>query len=120
MGILGDSILVAPVFSKSEDVNFNLPAGSWTSWFKEEVKKACGYGKAQIQNLFIGVEVTVFSLAGTGSGSTLLVDSADVDVGEVTVVKETVNGVRKYMFTVPQALSTLPSTAIFFKYIVRK
>lgn len=31
--MLGDSLLVAPVFSATSDVSFYLPAGRWTCWF---------------------------------------------------------------------------------------
>jgi alpha-D-xyloside xylohydrolase len=36
--MLGDSLLVAPVFSESGDVTFYLPEGRWTNWFTGEVK----------------------------------------------------------------------------------
>jgi alpha-D-xyloside xylohydrolase len=36
--MLGDSLLVAPVFSESGDVIFYLPEGRWTNWFTGEVK----------------------------------------------------------------------------------
>ncbi|KAL7276259.1 hypothetical protein RUND412_000766 [Rhizina undulata] len=135
--MLGDSILVAPVFSESGDVTFYLPAGSWTSWFTGEVKKGpawvtekhgfktCPLYIKEGTVLVLGkegetrvvydytkdVEVKVFLPEAMGSGSTLLVDSEGADVGEIKVVKETVNGVGKYTFTVPQALSTLPSSS---------
>lgn len=35
--LLGPDLLVAPVFSESGDVEYWLPAGSWTNWFTGEV-----------------------------------------------------------------------------------
>ncbi|WP_413602643.1 alpha-xylosidase [Curtobacterium sp. Curtsp57] len=35
--MLGSDLLVAPVFSESGDVQYYLPAGSWTNWFTGEV-----------------------------------------------------------------------------------
>jgi len=35
--MLGDSILVAPVFTTSGDVEFYLPKGKWTNWFTHEM-----------------------------------------------------------------------------------
>jgi alpha-D-xyloside xylohydrolase len=34
--MIGDSLLVAPVFSASGDVTYYLPAGRWTNWFTGE------------------------------------------------------------------------------------
>jgi alpha-D-xyloside xylohydrolase len=36
--MLGDSLLVAPVFTESGEVTFYLPEGRWTNWFTGEVK----------------------------------------------------------------------------------
>ena len=35
--LLGPSLLVAPVFSADGEVEYYLPAGSWTNWFTHEV-----------------------------------------------------------------------------------
>lgn len=36
--MLGDSLLIAPVFTESGEVDFYLPEGRWTNWFTGEVK----------------------------------------------------------------------------------
>lgn len=38
--MLGDSLLVAPVFTYSGDVDYYLPAGTWTNWFTGEVVRS--------------------------------------------------------------------------------
>lgn len=41
--LLGPSLLVAPVFSASGDVEYYLPAGRWTNWFTREVVEGGGW-----------------------------------------------------------------------------
>lgn len=41
--LLGPSLLVAPVFSASGEVEYYLPAGRWTNWFTREVAEGGGW-----------------------------------------------------------------------------
>ena len=41
--LLGPSLLVAPVFSPSGEVDYYLPAGRWTNWFTREVVEGGGW-----------------------------------------------------------------------------
>lgn len=41
--MIGDSILAAPVFEESGDVQFYLPTGKWTNFFTKEVKAGPGW-----------------------------------------------------------------------------
>jgi len=41
--LLGPSLLVAPVFSASGEVDYYLPAGRWTNWFTNEVVSGGGW-----------------------------------------------------------------------------
>lgn len=41
--LLGPSLLVAPVFSASGEVDYYLPAGRWTNWFTREVVDGGGW-----------------------------------------------------------------------------
>jgi alpha-D-xyloside xylohydrolase len=41
--LLGPSLLVAPVFSASGEVDYYLPAGRWTNWFTREVVEGGGW-----------------------------------------------------------------------------
>lgn len=43
--MLGSSLLVAPIFQESGEVDFYLPAGKWTSFFSGEVKSGPGWFK---------------------------------------------------------------------------
>lgn len=43
--MLGDSLLVAPIFEESGDVEFYLPRGKWTNFFTNEVKAGPGWFK---------------------------------------------------------------------------
>lgn len=41
--MFGSSLLVAPIFSESGEVQFYLPAGKWTNFFTNEVKSGPGW-----------------------------------------------------------------------------
>lgn len=41
--MIGDSLLAAPIFNESGDVEFYLPGGSWTSFFTNEVRTGPGW-----------------------------------------------------------------------------
>ena len=41
--LLGPSLLVAPVFSATGEVEYYLPAGRWTNWFTREVAEGGGW-----------------------------------------------------------------------------
>ncbi|TGO38293.1 hypothetical protein BHYA_0078g00460 [Botrytis hyacinthi] len=43
--MFGDSLLVAPIFEESGDVEFYLPKGKWTNFFTNEVKSGPGWFK---------------------------------------------------------------------------
>jgi alpha-D-xyloside xylohydrolase len=43
--MLGDSLLVAPIFEKSGEVEFYLPKGRWTNFFTTETKDGPGWFK---------------------------------------------------------------------------
>jgi alpha-D-xyloside xylohydrolase len=45
--MFGDSLLVAPIFQESGDVEFYLPAGLWTDFFTNETKRGPGWFKAK-------------------------------------------------------------------------
>ncbi|KAF4631753.1 hypothetical protein G7Y89_g6379 [Cudoniella acicularis] len=45
--MLGESILIAPVFEESGEVEFYLPAGRWTNFFTNKVKEGPGWFKEQ-------------------------------------------------------------------------
>lgn len=43
--MFGDSLLVAPIFEESGDVEFYLPAGKWTSFFTSKTREGPGWCK---------------------------------------------------------------------------
>ena len=45
--MLGDSLLVAPIFEESGEVEFYLPAGKWTNFFTNKTKDGPGWFKEQ-------------------------------------------------------------------------
>ncbi|MFF2371571.1 alpha-xylosidase [Agromyces sp. NPDC058110] len=46
--MLGSSLLVAPVFSESGEVEFSLPAGRWTNWWTGEVVDSAGGWRREV------------------------------------------------------------------------
>ena len=46
--MLGSSLLVAPVFTESGEVEFYLPAGRWTNWWTGEVVESHGAWRTEV------------------------------------------------------------------------
>ena len=46
--MLGSSLLVAPVFTESGEVEFYLPAGRWTNWWTGEVVESHGAWRSEV------------------------------------------------------------------------
>ena len=65
--MLGDSLLVAPVFDKDGLVEYYLPEGNWTDYFTGEVKAGCHWYREQIGYQDIPLMVKQGSILAIGA-----------------------------------------------------
>jgi alpha-D-xyloside xylohydrolase len=81
--MLGDSLLVAPIFEESGEVEFYLPKGEWTNFFTEEVKTGPAWFQEnhEFDTLPLYVrEGTILVLGRKGEKRTVYDYVKDVDV----------------------------------------
>jgi len=81
--MFGDSLLVAPMFEESGEVEFYLPKGEWTNFFTNEVKGGPGWFKEKhkFDTLPLYVrENTILVLGKEGETKTVYDYSKDVEV----------------------------------------
>lgn len=81
--MFGDSLLVAPVFDESGEVEFYLPKGRWTGFFSNEVKQGPGWFKEthEFDTLPLYVRENTILLLGKGSETRTVYDyNKDVEV----------------------------------------
>ncbi|TVY93591.1 Alpha-xylosidase [Lachnellula willkommii] len=81
--MFGDSLLVAPIFEESGDVEFYLPKGRWTSFFSGETKQGPGWFKEthEFDTLPLYVrENSILVLGKPGETKTVYDYSSDVEV----------------------------------------
>ncbi|TVY47709.1 Alpha-xylosidase [Lachnellula occidentalis] len=81
--MFGDSLLVAPIFQESGEVEFYLPKGRWTSFFSGETKKGPGWFKEthKFDTLPLYVrENSILVLGKSGETRTVYDYSRDVEV----------------------------------------
>jgi len=88
--MLGDALLVAPIFSSDGDVTYYLPAGRWTNFFTGEVKVGPGWMRETHGFLSLPLMVRPNSVVAIGACE----DRPDYDYGDgVTLqVYEMANG----------------------------
>ncbi|MDF2942117.1 MAG: glycoside hydrolase family 31 [Herbinix sp.] len=65
--ILGDSLLVAPIFNDEGSANYYLPEGKWTDFFTEEVKTGSRWYKEKHDYLSIPLMVKEGSVIAIGA-----------------------------------------------------
>jgi alpha-D-xyloside xylohydrolase len=81
--MLGDSLLVAPIFEESGEVEFYLPKGQWTNFFTKETKDGPGWFKENhhFDTLPLYVrENTVLVLGKENETRTVYDYSSDVEI----------------------------------------
>ncbi|PQE16191.1 glycoside hydrolase family 31 protein [Rutstroemia sp. NJR-2017a BVV2] len=81
--MLGENLLVAPIFEESGDVEFYLPKGRWTNFFTNETKDGPGWFKENhaFDTLPLYVrENTILVLGKPGETKTVYKYSEDVEV----------------------------------------
>jgi alpha-D-xyloside xylohydrolase len=81
--MFGSSLLVAPVFEESGDVEFYLPAGKWTSFFTHETKQGPGWFKEthKFDTLPLYVrENTILALGKAGETRTVYDYTENVEI----------------------------------------
>ncbi|PQE10607.1 glycoside hydrolase family 31 protein [Rutstroemia sp. NJR-2017a WRK4] len=81
--MLGENLLVAPIFEESGDVEFYLPKGRWTNFFTNETKDGPGWFKENhaFDTLPLYVrENTILVLGKSGETKTVYNYSEDVEV----------------------------------------
>ncbi len=110
--MLGDSLLVAPVFNAEGDVNYYLPEGTWTHLLTGEVQQGGRWHKANHDFLglplfvrpnsllawgsdenkpdydyAVGTTFRLFQLADGATASCAICDAKGADVGRVTATR---------------------------------
>lgn len=65
--ILGDSLLVAPIFNDQGIAQYYLPEGNWTNYFTGEVKSGCRWYKEKLGYLDIPLYVKPGSILAVGA-----------------------------------------------------
>ncbi len=65
--MLGDNLLVAPIFNEEGMAEYYLPAGRWTDFFTGEVKEGCGWVSEKHGYLSIPLMVKENSIVALGS-----------------------------------------------------
>ena len=96
--MLGDSILVAPVFSKDGDVEYYLPEGTWTHLLSGEVKQGGRWYKENYDFMSLPVYVRDNTLLAIGNNE----ETADYDFADgVEIRVYEVNNGCKTSCTVP-------------------
>jgi alpha-D-xyloside xylohydrolase len=81
--MVGSSLLVAPIFEESGEVEFYLPKGKWTSFFSNEVREGPGWFKERhgFNSLPLYVrENTVLVLGSTSAVGAVYDYAADAEV----------------------------------------
>ncbi|PQE10659.1 glycoside hydrolase family 31 protein [Rutstroemia sp. NJR-2017a BBW] len=81
--MLGENLLVAPIFEESGDVEFYLPKGKWTNFFTNETRDGPGWFKENhaFDTLPLYVrENTILVLGKSGETKTVYKYSEDVEV----------------------------------------
>ena len=81
--MLGDSLLVAPVFSPDGDVTYYLPAGRWTNFFTGEVKVGPGWVHETHGFLSVPLMVRPNSVLAVGACE----DRPDYDYGDGVILR---------------------------------
>lgn len=114
--MLGESLLVAPIFEESGDVEFYLPKGKWTNFFTNKVKSGPGWFKEKHKFHTLPLYVrentvlvlgkkdehrTVYDYAedveiclyqAIGGAKTTLVDNEGIYIGELVIRKGELGG----------------------------
>ena len=65
--ILGDSLLVAPIFNEEGIANYYLPEGKWTSFLNGEVKEGNRWYKEKHEYLSVPLMVKQGSIIAVGA-----------------------------------------------------
>ncbi|HWT27298.1 MAG TPA: alpha-xylosidase, partial [Mobilitalea sp.] len=81
--MLGDSLLVAPVFNDEGIVNYYLPEGRWTDYFTGDVKTGSRYIKEKHGYLSIPLLVKEGSIIAVGN----MDDNAEYDYSDGIILK---------------------------------
>lgn len=76
--MLGDSLLVAPIFNEESMAEYYLPKGIWTNFFTGETKEGCGWIQEKHDYLSIPLMVKENSIIVLGSCD----DRPDYDYGK--------------------------------------
>ena len=80
--MLGDALLVAPIFSEDKTVRYYLPEGRWTDYFTGEVKTGGRYFEGEYDYFSLPLYVRPGTLLAVGSVS----DRPDYDYRDKTVL----------------------------------
>ena len=81
--ILGDSLLVAPIFNDEGIANYYLPEGKWTNYFTGEMRTGSRWSKEKHGYLSIPLYVKEGSLVAVGAKD----DNAVYDYGDGVILK---------------------------------
>ena len=76
--MLGDNLLVAPIFNDQSMAEFYLPEGTWTNFFTGEEKEGCGWFTEKHSYLSIPLMVKENSIVALGAHD----DKPDYDYGD--------------------------------------
>lgn len=76
--MLGDNLLVAPIFNDQSIAEYYLPKGTWTNFFTEEVKEGAGWITEKHDYLSIPLMVKENSIVALGAHD----DKPDYDYGD--------------------------------------
>lgn len=76
--MLGDNLLVAPVFNDQSLAEYYLPKGTWTDFFTGEEKEGCGWFTEKCDYLSIPLMVKENSIVAMGAHD----DKPDYDYGD--------------------------------------
>jgi len=105
--MLGDSLLVAPVFSPDGDVTYYLPAGRWTNFFTGEVKVGPGWVHETHGFLSLPLMVRPNSVLAVGACE----DRPDYDYGDGAILRvyELADG-REAVAVIPSLTGNVEAT----------
>ena len=76
--MLGDNLLVAPIFNDQSMAEYYLPEGTWTNFFTGEEKEGCGWFTEKHSYLSIPLMVKENSIVALGAHD----DKPDYDYGD--------------------------------------
>ncbi len=76
--MLGDNLLVAPIFNDQSIAEYYLPKGTWTDFFTGEEKEGCGWFTEKCDYLSIPLMVKENSIVAMGAHD----DKPDYDYGD--------------------------------------